>query len=67
MKVKNLKNNSSITQVYQGYPTEYPTTIGQYLPNMISVYEQGWVCPICGAVMNPHERSCINCKGNTYK
>lgn len=28
------------------------------------IYEQGWVCPKCGAVMSPRERSCINCTGN---
>lgn len=26
---------------------------------------QGWQCPVCGAVMAPDEKSCINCKGNT--
>lgn len=26
-------------------------------------YKQGWVCPKCGAVMNPDLPSCINCKG----
>lgn len=28
-------------------------------------YQQGWVCPKCGAVMSPYERSCVNCKGIT--
>ena len=27
------------------------------------IWQQGWVCPKCGAVMSPYERSCINCKG----
>lgn len=26
--------------------------------------EQGWQCPVCGAVMSPKERCCINCTGN---
>lgn len=25
--------------------------------------EQGWQCPVCGAVMSPRERVCINCTG----
>ncbi len=29
--------------------------------NMNLLY--GWVCPVCGAVMAPHERACINCRG----
>ena len=27
--------------------------------------EKGWQCPVCGAVMSPRERVCVNCKGNT--
>lgn len=26
--------------------------------------EKGWQCPVCGAVMSPRERVCVNCKGN---
>lgn len=25
--------------------------------------QYGWVCPLCGAVMAPHESVCINCRG----
>jgi len=26
--------------------------------------EKGWQCPVCGAVMSPRERVCVNCTGN---
>lgn len=25
---------------------------------------QGWICPICGTVMSPHEKCCIKCTSN---
>lgn len=29
-----------------------------------SVIMKGWQCPVCGAVMAPNERQCINCTGH---
>ena len=26
--------------------------------------QQGWQCPVCGAVMSPWTSTCINCHGN---
>ena len=31
--------------------------------NNTQIYEQGWVCPKCGAVMSPRQMWCINCSG----
>ena len=27
--------------------------------------QQGWQCPVCGAVMSPWTSVCVNCHGNT--
>lgn len=29
------------------------------------IYQQGWQCPICEAVMSPDQRVCVNCTGKT--
>lgn len=39
------------------------TTSYSHLTSPQPQYNMGWVCPKCGAVMAPTERSCINCKG----
>jgi hypothetical protein len=41
------------------------TNIDNYQLNNVNrpIYKEGWVCPICGAVMSPDAMSCINCKG----
>ena len=28
--------------------------------------EKGWQCPVCGAVMAPHESHCSNCTGKHF-
>ena len=41
------------------------TNLDSYQLNNVNrpIYKEGWVCPICGAVMSPNTISCINCKG----
>lgn len=29
----------------------------------VGLFEKGWECPKCGAVMSPIKSACINCRG----
>ena len=40
--------------------TSTQTTAAPASSTTISSKQYGWICPICGAVMGPLERTCIN-------
>lgn len=54
----------SIKQHENGYCDECLSKMSTINGNF---YEQGWVCPKCGAVMSPRQQYCINCFNNNAK
>ena len=42
-------------------PNQNPTFISMPYEKP-SIYQQGWVCPKCGAVMSPSTDQCPNCR-----
>ena len=31
----------------------------------MNLFEKGWICPRCEAVMSPTTKCCVNCRGKT--
>lgn len=58
-----MSNTTTTTTTATGTTTGTSTS---YAINMTPNIQYGWVCPICGAAMNPNERECIHNHHNQY-
>lgn len=60
------KTETTYTPSTTGISTEDINKLFRAAPTQLTPInpQQGWQCPVCGAVMSPWTSVCINCHGN---